>query len=82
MATTISKFGSERYIGTGEIQNLIKSGFETNYITGGYQHFNIDLDIVMKSPILLYPQDILDNYNRKCLFIRCGDLEMTSTLLH
>ena len=80
LATTISKFGSERYIGTGEIQNLIKSGFETNYITGGYQHFNIDLDIVMKSPILLYPQDILDNYNRKCLFIRCGDLEMTSTL--
>ena len=80
LATTISKFGSERYIGTGEIQNLIKSGFETNYISGGYQHFNIDLDIVMKSPILLYPQDILDNYNRKCLFIRCGDFEMTSTL--
>ena len=80
LATTISKFGSERYVGTGEIQNLIKSGFETNYISGGYQHFNIDLDIVMKSPIILYPQDILDNYNRKCLFIRCGDLEMTSTL--
>ena len=80
LATTISKFGSERYIGTGEIQNLIKSGFETNYISGGYQHFNIDLDIVMKSPIILYPQDILDNYNRKCLFIRCGDFEMTSIL--
>ena len=80
LATTISKFGSERYVGTGEIQNLIKSGFEANYISGGYQHFNIDLDIVMKSPILLYPQDILDNYNRKCLFIRCGDFEMTSTL--
>ena len=80
LATTISKFGAERYIGTGEIQSLIKSGFETNYISGGFQHFNIDLDIVMKSPILLYPQDILDNYNRKCLFIRCGDFEMTSTL--
>ena len=80
LGATISKFGSERYIGTGEIQNLIKSGFETNYMSGGYQHFNIDLDIVMKSPILLYPQDIYDEYNRKCLFIRCGDLEMTSTL--
>ena len=80
LGTTISKFGSERYIGTGEIQNLIKSGFETNYISGGYQHFNIDLDIVMKSPILLYPQDICDEYNSKCLFIRCGDLEMISTL--
>ena len=80
LATTISKFGAERYIGSGEIQNLIKSGFETNYITGGFQHFNIDLDIVMKSPIILYPQDILDTYNRKCLFIRCGDFEMTSIL--
>ena len=80
LATTISKFGSERYIGTGEIQNLIKSGFETNYISGGFQHFNIDLDIVMKSPIILYPQDILDSYNRKCLLIRCGDFEMTSIL--
>ena len=80
LATTISKFGSERYIATGEIQNLIKSGFESNYISGGFQHFNIDLDIVMKSPIILYPQDILDPYNRKCLLIRCGDFEMTSIL--
>ena len=80
LATTISKFGSERYIGTGEIQNLIKSGFETNYISGGYQHFNINLDIEMKSPIIIYPQDILDKYNNNCLFIRCGDLSMKSIL--
>ena len=80
LATTISKFGSERYIGTGDIQNLIKSGFETNYISGGFQHFNIDLDIEMKSPIIIYPQDILDKNNNKCLFIRCGDLYMKSIL--
>ena len=80
LATTISKFGSERYIGTGDIQKLIKSGFETNYISGGYQHFNIDLDIEMKSPIIIYPQDILDKKNFNCLFIRCGDLSMKSIL--
>ena len=68
LATTISKFGSERYIAAGDIQKLIKSGFETNYISGGYQHFNINLDIEMKSPIIIYPQDILDKYNNKCLF--------------
>ena len=80
LSTTISKFGSERYIGSGEIQNLIKSGFDVNYISGGFQHFNIDLDIVMKSPIILYPQDIMDEYNKKCIFIRCGDFEMSSIL--
>ena len=80
LAATISKFGSERYIGSGEIQNLIKSGFESNYISGGFQHFNIDLDIEMKSPIILYPQDILDPKNTKCLFIRLGDVEMNSIL--
>ena len=80
LAATISKFGSERYIGSGEIQSLIKSGFESNYISGGFQHFNIDLDIEMKSPIILYPQDILVPKNTKCLFIRFGDFEMTSKL--
>ena len=80
LAATISKFGSERYIGSGEIQNLIKSGFETNYISGGFQHFNIDLDIYMKSPIILYPQDIMDPNNRKCLFIKLGDFVMKSEL--
>ena len=80
LSTTISKFGSERYIGSGEIQNLIKSGFDVNYYSGGYQHFNIDLDIVMKSPIIIYPQDILDNINKKCIYVRCGDFEMNSIL--
>ena len=80
LATTISKFGSERYIGKGEIQNLIKSGFDVNYYAGGFQHFNIDLDIVTKSPIFIYPQDILDNDNKKCILVRCGDFEMNSIL--
>ena len=80
LAATISKFGSERYIGSGEIQNLIKSGFEANYITGGFQHFNIDLDIEMKSPYIIFPQNILDPYNKKCMFIRCGDFIMKSEL--
>ena len=80
LSTTISKFGAERYIGSGEIQNLIKSGFDVNYYSGGFQHFNIDLDIVMKSPIIIYPQDILDKDNQKCIFVRCGDFEMNSIL--
>ena len=80
LATTISKFGSERYIGSGEIQDLIKSGFDVNYYTGGFQHFNIDLDIVTKSPIIIFPQDILDKDNKKCIFVRCGDFEMSSIL--
>ena len=80
LSTTISKFGSERYIGSGEIQTLIKSGFESDYISGGFQHFNIDLDIEMKTPIILYPQDILDPSNKKCLLINCGDFEIKSDL--
>ena len=80
LATTISKFGSERYVGSGEIQNLIKSGFDTNYIMGGFQHFNIDLDIIIKGPIIIYPQDLMDEYNKKCLLIRLGDLDVKSIL--
>jgi len=34
----------------------------------------------MKSPIIIYPQDILDKDNQKCIFVRCGDFEMNSIL--
>ena len=34
----------------------------------------------MKSPYIIFPQNILDPHNKKCMFIRCGDFIMKSEL--
>ena len=70
----------EKYNCSGEIYKLIKDGFKFDSMITSYQHFNADLDVTIKSPILLFPIDILDNLNKKCILIRCGDFHVTSEL--
>ena len=70
----------EKYNCSGEIYQLIKDGFKYDSMATSFQHFNADLDVTIKSPILLFPIDILDNLNKKCILIRCGDFHMISIL--
>ena len=70
----------EKYDCSGEIYKFIKDGFKADAMQVSFQHFNADLDVTIKSPIVLFPLDILDNTNRKCILVRCGDLHMSSKL--
>ena len=70
----------ERYNASGEIYQFIKDGFKIDNIETYFQHFNADLDVTIKSPIILFPIDILDNSNRKCILVRCGDFHILSIL--
>ena len=71
----------EKYNVTGEIYKFIKDGFIYDHLEEKkQQHFNAELDVTIKSPILLFPIDILDNSNKKCILIRCGDFHMYSLL--
>ena len=64
----------------GEVNKYISAGFVDNMLSGNYQHFNIDLDINIKSPIMLMPQNVCDESNKNCILIRFGDLTMKSIL--
>ena len=70
----------EKYNCSGEIYKFIKDGFKYDALEVGFQHFNADLDVTIKSPIILFPIDILDNLNKKYILIRCGDFHINSVL--
>ena len=70
----------EKYNCSGEIYKFIKNGFKYDSLEKGFQHLNADLDVSIKSPILLFPIDILDNLNEKFILIRCGDFNINSIL--
>ena len=70
----------EKYNVSGEIYKYIKDGFKYDNLQTILQHFNADLDVLVKSPIFLFPIDILDNNNKKCILVRCGDFRMFSLL--
>ena len=70
----------EKFNVSGEIYNFIKDGFKSDTSEFNFQHFNADLDVTIKSPIVLFPIDILDNSNKKCILIRCGDFQIFSML--
>ena len=70
----------EKYNCSGEIYKFIKDGFKYDSLETGLHHFNADLDVSIKSPILLFPIDILDNLNKKFILIRCGDFHISSIL--
>ena len=57
----------EKYNCSGEIYKFIKDGFKYDSLQTNYQHLNADLDVTIKSPIILFPIDILDNNNKKCI---------------
>ena len=70
----------EKYNVEGEIYKLIKDGFKIDDLDVNFQHFNAELNVTIKSPIILFPLDILDNSNKKCIIIRCGDFHVFSLL--
>ena len=70
----------EKYECSGEIYKFIKDGFKYDSLQTNIQHLNADLDVTIKSPIVLFPIDILDNNNKKCILIRCGDFKIHSIL--
>ena len=70
----------EKYNVEGEIYKFIKDGFKLDNIDVNFQHFNAELDVTIKSPIIFFPLDVLDNSNKKCIIIRCGDFHVYSLL--
>ena len=70
----------EKYNVQGEIYKLIKDGFKLDNIDLNFQHFNAELDVTIKSPIILFPLDVLDNSNKKCIIFRSGDFHVYSLL--
>ena len=70
----------EKHNVSNEIYKFIKEGFKLENIEASQNHFNADLDITIKSPIILLPIDILDNSNKKCILVRSGDFRMFSLL--
>lgn len=72
----ISKYTTE------EGYKYIESGYAqvNNILTGEYQHFNIDLDIMILGPRVIVPQNIIDKNNKKCLMLSFGEFGMFSNL--
>ena len=79
LSSTINKEDVTNYA-VGEVSKYIQAGYVEKMLAGDYQHFNIDLDIVIKSPILLLPQNVCDYENKNCMMVKFGDLEMKSNL--
>jgi len=73
-----SKFISEYNIMVKDYKN--KGNFNDNAINIPINEFIVGSIEWKKEYNDSYTLDILDNYNRKCLFIRFGDFEMTSIL--
>ena len=78
LKSSIDRDDLQKYA-VGEVNKYISAGYD-NVLSGNYQHFNIDLDINVKSPIMLMPQNICDLSNKSCILIRFGDLVMKSIL--
>ena len=62
------------------VSKYIQEGYIDKFLGGDYQHFNIDLDITFNSPILLIPLNIMDKKNKKCIYLNCGKLIITTKL--
>ena len=63
-----------------EIHKVIKDGFKVDFYTTRYQHINAYMDAELKSPIVVFPIDILDDTNKKCILIKCGNFSVNSVL--
>ena len=79
--TSIGKNDVIKYV-QGEIGSYINKGmkFSEDLNQGNYNHFNIDLDIQIKSPLMLFPQNIIDEKNKDTILISFGDLNLFSNL--
>ena len=73
-----------------EINNYADDDSVHEYIQAGYigymdslkklQHFNIELNISLLSPIILLPLDPFEDNNNKCILLSLGKLEIRSNL--
>ena len=79
LKSTISQEDIQKYA-VGEVSKYINAGFVNKMFNGDYQHFNIDADIKIKSPILLLPQNVCDISNKNCMMLKFGDLKIASIL--
>ena len=67
---------------TDEGYKHIQKGYEqvNTILTGEYQHFNIDADILIRGPRVVIPQNIIDINNKKCLLLSFGEFGLKSNL--
>jgi len=68
---------------TKEGYKHLEKGYKkfNNFVSGEYRYFSIDADILIQSPIIIVPQNILDYKNKKCFLISFGELSIKSNLI-
>jgi hypothetical protein len=64
----------------GSVRKYIKEGYSDKIFSGEYQHSNIDVDILLKAPILIIPQNIHDVENTSCMLLSLGECQIKSSL--
>lgn len=64
-----------------EIGKLIKYGYDNVILSAHYQHFNIELDIDIKSPKVIFPQNFLDENDNNVIYASFGSLKVDSELI-
>jgi hypothetical protein len=62
------------------VSKYIQSGYVTSYNSGNFQHYNLYMDIKIKSPIIIIPQNIMDLHNNKCFYMHSGELIVKTEL--
>ena len=79
--TTINFEELNTYAADESVHEYIKQGY-VGYFNSlkKFQHFNIELNINLLSPIILLPLDPFDINNNKCILLSLGSLIITSDL--
>ena len=63
------------------VSKYIQSGYASKFFkSGDYQHFNIDININFKSPIIIIPQNIMNFHCKKCIYFETGEMNITTKL--
>ena len=63
------------------VSKYIQSGYASKFFkSGDYQHFNIDININFKSPIIIIPQNIMNYHCKKCIYFETGEMNITTKL--
>ena len=79
MNTKINFEEIKDYANEDSVNQYIQSGY-VDYFLENFQHFNIDLNIDLTSPIILLPLDPFSLDNNKCILLRLGKLQINSDL--
>jgi len=68
---------------TAKSYQNIKKGYDSmknQFVQGDYKPFAIHADIILKSPRIIFPQDITNNKNKNCILISMGEFTLKSHL--